>query len=601
MDQTMLPSPGSLVSLDSEEQAVVVPPSPPTNYPAMLPGAAGKDDGVTEKLSSTSITSTTECGEKEKEEEEEKLSSPVKQDGAANEEGQKTPSHFTKEKSVRWSMTRRTSTTSASSGETSTEGKRTAAADKVPTRAGSILKNRNDEAVRLQERMDIAKPEQAKTCAAAHDIESNDLSGAAPPTDRRRSSLLRRVSVPFFDLSSDFVIEEVSRDDLDMKRSPQNAQDYVDGDSLSDTGSVISAGRGDLLTKKPSRRSIIIDKAFTKLFGDNYSSRESAYVLIAGGFIAFNSGFVNGSCLSGFLNPNQFRSQSVAGFTSMYTRAGLALADGKWGNMGFFSSMILSYMLGAFISGLITPRATPYQIEPTYGPTFLIGGVFLLVASILAAFEPENMDLIFYFAAAANGIQNGIASIYSANLIRCSLTGSSTDIALFLAQILRGNKKNLWKGLVLSLIVFAFWMGGIVSFYATQVFLSRTLFINAALFWLIGISLIYFLMKEIGVSFRAAIFGSWKWKSALTRMTSSMHPDADDSAVMTAERLLGLFDEIDLDQSGALNAEELYNALNKAGVKLSRTEVAVLVKAADRDGNGEIDRDEWGDLVYRIF
>jgi hypothetical protein len=49
-------------------------------------------------------------------------------------------------------------------------------------------------------------------------------------------------------------------------------------------------------------------------------------------------------------------------------------------------------------------------------PLFLIGGVFLLISSILAAME-GNETYIFFFAAAANGIPNGMASIYSANLI----------------------------------------------------------------------------------------------------------------------------------------------------------------------------------------
>ena len=54
----------------------------------------------------------------------------------------------------------------------------------------------------------------------------------------------------------------------------------------------------------------------------------------------------------------------------------------------------------------------------------------MLAASILAALEFETI-YVFCLAAAANGIQNGIASIYSANLIRCSLTGSSTDAVVY--------------------------------------------------------------------------------------------------------------------------------------------------------------------------
>jgi hypothetical protein len=111
-------------------------------------------------------------------------------------------------------------------------------------------------------------------------------------------------------------------------------------------------------------------KAQTKLFGDDYSKKECMFVIVAGGLIAFNNGYVNGSCLSGLLSPNGV-TQSVAGFTSAYTGSALAMAEGDFREFGFQSNIILSYMMGAFIAAFVTPNATPYRIEPTYGPTFL--------------------------------------------------------------------------------------------------------------------------------------------------------------------------------------------------------------------------------------
>jgi len=393
-----------------------------------------------------------------------------------------------------------------------------------------------------------------------------------------------------------FEVEEVSREELDSK--------YFDPKKMIGSGpSEEENEEKPVLIEKVSAASSgrrVVDNAFSKLFGANYSSKESTYVLIAGALIAFNNGFVNGSCVSGLLNPGKYRSQSVAGFSSTYTKSALFLADAEWSDFGFQSGLVLSYMFGALISGLITPRATPYQIEPTYGPTFLIGGIFLLIASIISSFQRQDMDVVFYFTAAANGIHNGIASIYSANLIRCSLTGASTDIALTLAQLMRGNKANMWKGIALAMIVFSFWIGGIVSFYATQRFLSRTLFVNAALFWLIGFSLIYFLVHEIGISFKAALFGTWRWKVALKRMATTMHASPSNSDMSRSVKLFALFDKMDKNGDGSLDTEELHEALNRSGLALSRGEVAVLVKAADRNGDGVIDRSEWADLVARL-
>jgi hypothetical protein len=339
------------------------------------------------------------------------------------------------------------------------------------------------------------------------------------------------------------------------------------------------------------------DRAYAKVFGENYSKRECSFVITAGGLFAFNSGFVNGSCMSGLLSPTG-ASQAVAGFTAPYTISAYAMAVGNWPFFGFNIGLIGSYMAGAFISGIITPDATPYQIHPMYGPTFLIGGVFLMTASILAALE-AHPTYIFGLAAAANGIQNGIASIYSANLIRCSLTGNTTDIALVVAQLLRGNRTQLYRGMVHVLIVCNFWLGGLISFFITRRFLSYSLFFNAALFWLIGIALVYFLVHELQISIESAICGSWKLKKAMRRLSESL-PGRECDAAMKS-RLLDMFDEIDADKNGQIEPDELLSCLLKADIKITAKGVRVLIQSADEDGDGLINREEWDNICEKML
>lgn len=342
---------------------------------------------------------------------------------------------------------------------------------------------------------------------------------------------------------------------------------------------------------------------YSSLFGNDYSAKEGTFVMMAGVIMAFNSGFVNGSCMSGFLTGPDNR-QVVAGFAGPFGSSSLALAQQEWSVFGFQSNLILSYMAGAVIAGFLTPRARPYCMEPNYGPTFLVGGIMLFMASILAAFE-RDPHYIFYLTAGANGLQNGIASIYSSNLIRCSMTGAITDIALAVGQVMRGNTAPLPKAIVLSLIVFGFWVGGIASFFMTRHYLSLTLFFNAALFWLVGIALVVFLVKNIGLSTRDAILGTWEWKKTLKKISKDMpseHSGHGTPETTRKERkLFRMFDEIDDDGNGHIEHDELLRYLMRMDKKTTARTVKMLMRCADQDDDGVISRAEWEQMVQKLY
>ena len=68
--------------------------------------------------------------------------------------------------------------------------------------------------------------------------------------------------------------------------------------------------------------------------------------------------------------------------------------------------MVLSFIGGAWISALINPNPEPFKISRHYPPTFVIGAVFLFISFALSEDDPTAKHY-YYFAAAANGIQNG--------------------------------------------------------------------------------------------------------------------------------------------------------------------------------------------------
>jgi uncharacterized membrane protein YoaK (UPF0700 family) len=107
-------------------------------------------------------------------------------------------------------------------------------------------------------------------------------------------------------------------------------------------------------------------------------------------------------------------------------------------------------------------------------------------------------------------------------LIRSThLTGTSTDIGIFIGQLLKGNVQNLWKLLLLIALSTSFWLGGFVSFYATSFFTHFSLLFNAGMFLLIGASLVLFIVVELHIPIEAAITGKSWFNAFSSRMKTS--------------------------------------------------------------------------------
>jgi hypothetical protein len=140
-----------------------------------------------------------------------------------------------------------------------------------------------------------------------------------------------------------------------------------------------------------SQKSSIHSRMMTHIAGGraNAAISDCFFVMVTGQLLSFNAGYINGACLSGWLMKNG-RQQAVASLTGAYTESALLLVDGNVTDFGFQVCMILSFTFGAFLSGLLTPKATPYRIEPTYGPTFCLGGLILLGSSHLAALHSNS-------------------------------------------------------------------------------------------------------------------------------------------------------------------------------------------------------------------
>jgi hypothetical protein len=209
--------------------------------------------------------------------------------------------------------------------------------------------------------------------------------------------------------------------------------------------------------------------------------------VVMGLLLAFNSGFINGCCLSGAVAADGSK-QAVAAVTASWTNSAMGLASGNVAQFQFLAKVIMSFISGSAISGFLNPRPTPFLFDGSsqYGSSLFIAAALLCVAAGQLQ-DADSVKTGFYLAAMANGIQNSVTSTLTQNLCRSShFTGISSDMGTFLGQILRGNQENLFKLQVFMGLSVCFWLGGYVSFEASKQYESSCLFLSAGFYVLMG-------------------------------------------------------------------------------------------------------------------
>jgi len=344
------------------------------------------------------------------------------------------------------------------------------------------------------------------------------------------------------------------------------------------------------------------------LFKDNYDSTLATYVLVGAVVIAINTGFLTGVCMSpyflensdsntedtdkesdNFFNP---ATSGVSGVGGPYTFSGMDLVEGDWKMFSFYSNLILSYLFGSFIPGLITPRAHKHVPEPYYGPTFFLAALCLLASSLLGTFHYPSR-FIFFLAACAVGIQNGVVSIYSDSLIRPTFTGATTDVGLMLAQSLRGNYSKFIRCTIIAVIVVWYWIGAMISVPVTRAMNEKAIYISVGFY--VGVALLCtgYSVHQLKVPLSQALLGNWTWITVVNALFE------DDEH--TEEKFLALFDKLDIDGNNLLEVEELRRELKQSkAIDMTEFKLRALMRAADANHDNCIDREEWHSLAKQV-
>ncbi len=181
--------------------------------------------------------------------------------------------------------------------------------------------------------------------------------------------------------------------------------------------------------------------------------RERPWVFVLGGLLAAVAGYVNVVLLEIYHVPVSHMSGAVS-------RLAIDVTTVNRVDMRGALSIFAGFLGGAILSGLIIGST---QIRPgrRYGIAMMVeGGILCAAALLLLAQQRIGIPL----AAMACGLQNAMASSYYGLIIRTThVTGMTTDIGVLIGHFIRYRRIELWKLLLLTLLLCSFFTGGLIG------------------------------------------------------------------------------------------------------------------------------------------
>jgi uncharacterized membrane protein YoaK (UPF0700 family) len=202
------------------------------------------------------------------------------------------------------------------------------------------------------------------------------------------------------------------------------------------------------------------------------TSRLATWVWVGAAALACVAGMVN---VIGYLG---FEHQAITHLTGTTSLLGAALAEGNTRSILQLSGMLLAFVLGALLSGLLI-KDSVLQLGRRYGAALALEAV--LLAAAVPLFEQGNF-LGPLLAASGIGLQNAMATTYSGTIIRTShVSGMFTDIGISIGHALRGLPVDRRRLSLCLVIIGAFLLGGIIGAYLYSHWHYRALLLPAML------------------------------------------------------------------------------------------------------------------------
>lgn len=193
------------------------------------------------------------------------------------------------------------------------------------------------------------------------------------------------------------------------------------------------------------------------------------------------------ACIAGMVNVvgyMGYEHQGITHLTGTTTLFGEALSAGQWQASGQLAAMILAFVFGAMISGILI-QDVHLRLRRRYGVALALESALLFASAI--SFKEGSMAGPL-LAATACGLQNAIATTYSGALVRTThLSGLFTDVGIAVGHALRGQP---WQFKRIQLSIFtigAFAFGCIVGALLFRHFSYDALYVPAIWTGVVGI------------------------------------------------------------------------------------------------------------------
>ena len=195
-------------------------------------------------------------------------------------------------------------------------------------------------------------------------------------------------------------------------------------------------------------------------------------------FLAVNAGMINVLGLVTVLH------QSVSHMTGNVSMLAMSLLEWQPEHFIYLSLVVLCFVIGSFYSGLILGDSN-VSFGHHYGFPLSLVAAFLFLTWLLLPYFPRYGLL---WACVAMGVQNAMISHYKGTIIRTThLSGVLTDLGLALGYRLRGLNVDRRRIILHLVILFGFFLGGLVASMIYPYLKLNSFLVPALLSWILSI------------------------------------------------------------------------------------------------------------------